>query len=149
MSMKYAYMLQSKRNKQRFLLQEMDPCWTPARLAYVEQADTYGQHFVCETKKGRAKELAERWNEAAGPNGEQVVPVRVLRGFVMAKPRTAKNDFMPPPGDIANDLVWRCDVYRMLHNIGGTGAEEHSWEAGWDKAVDTAIDELKEMEGAC
>lgn len=36
-------------------------------------------------------------------------------------------------------------VYKMLHSIGGCGAEPESWADGWDKAIDTAINRLVDM----
>ena len=38
-----------------------------------------------------------------------------------------------------------ADVYIMLHNIGGCGAEEDSWADGWDKAIDEAIRQLDDL----
>lgn len=37
------------------------------------------------------------------------------------------------------------DVYKMLHHIGGCGAEPDSWADGWDKAIDTAIKKLEDI----
>lgn len=31
-------------------------------------------------------------------------------------------------------------VYEMLNDLGGCGAEPDTWADGWDKAIDTAID---------
>ncbi len=146
-TMKIAYMLRSEKYPKRYLLREIDPVWETSRLSTSEQINTYGQQFICETDPARAKEIADRHNSKAGPD-DQVVVVKVLRGFVPWQPKMKKNDFVSLPHGVANDLVWRCDVYRMLHEIGGTGAEENSWADGWDKAVDTAVENLENMEGA-
>jgi len=143
--MKSAYMLQSKRDKRRYLLQGEYPCWFPARLSNTENPSTYGTHFICENKQ-RAEELADKWNKRVGKDGEHVTPVKVLRGFVPLKQKTA--EFGIPPESVPNDLVWRQDVYRMLHEIGGTDAEKDSWSDGWDKAIDTAIEKLETLDSA-
>ncbi len=39
-------------------------------------------------------------------------------------------------------------VWKMLHSIGGCGAEPESWADGWDKAIDTAIKELDKLPAA-
>ncbi len=46
------------------------------------------------------------------------------------------------------EYIERENVYEMLHAIGGCGAEPRSWADGWDKAIDTAIDELSEIPAA-
>ena len=35
-------------------------------------------------------------------------------------------------------------VYKMLHSIGGCGAEPESWADGWDKAIDEVCHNLKD-----
>lgn len=39
-------------------------------------------------------------------------------------------------------------VWKMLHSIGGCGAEPESWADGWDKAIDRAIVELDKIPAA-
>lgn len=39
-------------------------------------------------------------------------------------------------------------IWEMLHGIGGCDAEPESWEDGWDKAIDTAIEELDKLSAA-
>lgn len=36
-------------------------------------------------------------------------------------------------------------IWEMLHAIGGCDAESESWADGWDKAIDTAIEELEKL----
>lgn len=36
-------------------------------------------------------------------------------------------------------------VWKMLHGLGGCGAEPESWADGWDKAIDIAIGELDKL----
>lgn len=43
-----------------------------------------------------------------------------------------------------SDLISRKAVYGMLHGLGGCGAEDE-WSRGWDKAIDTTIDELGDI----
>lgn len=43
------------------------------------------------------------------------------------------------------EYIKRKNVYKMLHSIGGCGAEPESWADGWDKAIDTAIKELEDI----
>lgn len=42
------------------------------------------------------------------------------------------------------DLISKKAVYDMLNGIGGCDAADE-WANGWDKAIDTAIDELEEI----
>lgn len=44
--------------------------------------------------------------------------------------------------------IEREKVYEMLNALGGCGAEPESWADGWDKAIDTAIDELNKIPAA-
>lgn len=46
---------------------------------------------------------------------------------------------------IPNDLVQRREVYAMLNDIGGAGAEEEYFK-GWDTAIDTACDQLNDVD---
>ncbi|MCM1577510.1 MAG: hypothetical protein NC078_01760 [Ruminococcus sp.] len=46
------------------------------------------------------------------------------------------------------DYVERRKVWEMLHDIGGCSADPDSWADGWDKAIDTAIDELEKLPAA-
>ncbi len=39
-------------------------------------------------------------------------------------------------------------IWEMLHAIGGCDAEPESWADGWDKAIDTAIEELDKLPAA-
>lgn len=43
------------------------------------------------------------------------------------------------------DLISRKAVYEMLHGLGGCDASDE-WSNGWDKAIDTAISELNEIQ---
>lgn len=44
------------------------------------------------------------------------------------------------------DLIPRNAVWEMLHGLGGCGATEE-FDKGWDRAIDTAIDKLKDIPG--
>lgn len=44
--------------------------------------------------------------------------------------------------------IEREKAYEMLNALGGCGAEPESWADGWDKAIDTAIDELNKIPAA-
>jgi len=46
------------------------------------------------------------------------------------------------------EYIEREKVCETLHNIGGCGAEPESWADGWDKAIDTAIEEISEIPAA-
>lgn len=46
------------------------------------------------------------------------------------------------------EYLERKKVYKMLHSIGGCGADPESWADGWDKAIDTAIWELEKIPAA-
>lgn len=46
---------------------------------------------------------------------------------------------------IPDDLIRRREVYAMLNDIGGAGAEEEYFK-GWDAAVDTACDQLNDVD---
>lgn len=39
-------------------------------------------------------------------------------------------------------------VWKMLHCLGGCGAKPDTWADGWDKAIDTAIEELDKLPAA-
>lgn len=41
--------------------------------------------------------------------------------------------------------IKRKDVYKMLHSLGGCGADPDTWADGWDKAVNAAISELSKI----
>lgn len=44
-----------------------------------------------------------------------------------------------------DDLVRRREVYAMLNDIGGAGAEEKYFK-GWDAAIDAACDQLNDVD---
>ena len=46
------------------------------------------------------------------------------------------------------EYIERDKVYNMLNALGGCGAEPESWSDGWDKAIDTAIEELDDIPAA-
>lgn len=46
------------------------------------------------------------------------------------------------------EYIKRKKVYKMLNALGGCGADPGSWANGWDKAIDTAIEELEEIPAA-
>ena len=46
------------------------------------------------------------------------------------------------------EYIKREKVYEMLNDLGGCGAEPESWADGWDKAIDTAIEELDKLPAA-
>lgn len=46
------------------------------------------------------------------------------------------------------EYIEREKVYEMLNSLGGCGAEPDTWEDGWDKAIDTAIEELDKLPAA-
>lgn len=46
------------------------------------------------------------------------------------------------------EYIEREKVYEILNALGGCGAEPESWADGWDKAIDTAIDELNKIPAA-
>lgn len=46
------------------------------------------------------------------------------------------------------EYIKREKVYEMLNDLGGCGAEPDTWADGWDKAIDTAIDNLGKIPAA-
>lgn len=46
------------------------------------------------------------------------------------------------------EYIEREKVYDMLNAIGGCGAAPDTWADGWDKAIDTAIEELDKLPAA-
>ncbi|MFI3279629.1 MAG: hypothetical protein R3Y55_03790 [Rikenellaceae bacterium] len=44
-------------------------------------------------------------------------------------------------------LVSKADVLKILHEIGGCGAQDPYFQ-GWDKAIDGAYEAIKELKGA-
>lgn len=46
------------------------------------------------------------------------------------------------------EYIKRKKVRKMLNALGGCGADPGSWANGWDKAIDTAIEELEEIPAA-
>ena len=46
------------------------------------------------------------------------------------------------------EYIEREEVYEMLHALGGCGADPDTWADGWDKAIDTAIEELDDIPAA-
>ncbi len=46
------------------------------------------------------------------------------------------------------EYIEREEVYEMLHALGGCGADPDTWADGWDKAIDTAINELDKIPAA-
>lgn len=46
------------------------------------------------------------------------------------------------------EYIEREKIYEMLNALGGCGAEPESRADGWDKAIDTAIDELNKIPAA-
>ena len=46
------------------------------------------------------------------------------------------------------EYIEREKVYEMLNTLGGCGAEPDSWADGWDKAINTAIDQLDKIPSA-
>ena len=46
------------------------------------------------------------------------------------------------------EYIKREKVYEMLNDLGGCGAEPDTWADGWDKAIDTAIDNLEKIPAA-
>lgn len=46
-----------------------------------------------------------------------------------------------------NDLIMRKDVEQMLKDLGGCDASDKE-AAGWDKAIDAAMEGLRKVEGA-
>lgn len=47
-----------------------------------------------------------------------------------------------------DEYIKRKKVRKMLNALGGCGADPESWADGWDKAIDTAIEELEEIPAA-
>lgn len=41
----------------------------------------------------------------------------------------------------------KSDVLKLLHNIGGCGAEKNSWSDGWDQAINEAYRQIAALEG--
>lgn len=46
------------------------------------------------------------------------------------------------------EYIEREKVYKMLDSLGGCDTEPESWADGWDKAIDTAINELDKIPAA-
>ena len=46
------------------------------------------------------------------------------------------------------EYIEREEVYKMLNSLGGCGADPDTWADGWDKAIDTAINELDKIPAA-
>ncbi len=46
------------------------------------------------------------------------------------------------------EYIEREKVYKMLNSLGGCGADPDTWADGWDKAIDTAINELDKIPAA-
>ena len=46
-----------------------------------------------------------------------------------------------------NDLIMRKDVEQMLKDLGGCDASDKE-AAGWDKAIDAAMEGLRKIESA-
>ena len=46
------------------------------------------------------------------------------------------------------EYIERDKVYNMLNALGGCGADPDTWADGWDKAIDTAIEELDDIPAA-
>ena len=46
------------------------------------------------------------------------------------------------------EYIEREKVYNMLNSLGGCGADPDTWADGWDKAIDTAINELDKIPAA-
>lgn len=46
------------------------------------------------------------------------------------------------------EYIEREKLWEILNDIGGCGAAPDTWANGWDKAIDTAIEELDRMPAA-
>lgn len=137
-SMKKQWILMSKDGR---ILSTADGMWFPHILARGLKPDD-PRHFALFSELKYAKLSMDEWNEHASVE-DHVKPVRVLAGFAVI---SEKRDKIPDKG-VGNDLVRRRDIYMLLHKLGATdGGSE--WDAGWDSAIDEAVEGVKHMPSA-
>lgn len=130
---------------------EMADFWVePKPMATLSPKNRAERKFVLHSKLKSAELQAKHWNDRVEekrlPEDWKVEPVKVLTGFVVRRgKRDTQFEELCDEMGIADDLVWRRNVFAEMHAAGGTNAEEGSWADGYDRGVDECVLRLNDV----